>query len=584
MYTRSNELVRKKFFEYLLPTMLTAMAVTMATVVDSIIVGNLLGDESLAVIGLASPVIFCINLILVLFAGGGVTLAAIARGQRQKERANRIFTLAMLVGFLAMLVFVVVAQVFMYPITNALAGGDAALQREAEAYIRPTVFVGPLLHLAGCMAFFIRTDGKPRHATMISLTANLVNLVLDYVLIRFFNTGIAGAAVSTVIGYIFGVLVVIPYLLSKQRTFHFQKLRRQDLGEIKNIVGVGLPKSTVQAMSMLRALVLNGIVVAALGAVGMSVMTVCVNTLMIANIFIVGTSDTLLPIVGTLYGEKDYFGIRKTVRTAFWLMLGACLAIMLFFLAAPGVVGGWFGIREADTLAVLVPALRMYALSLPLFGVNQLLQNFYTTTGHQKLASALAALEVFVFVVLFALVFAGINANLLWLCFAASEVCTLGVVLAATRLLQRKGGAKGILMLAEQPQGVAVLDVTIPATVADASTLSGAVADFCAENGVDEITANRTAVAVEEMAVNTAQYSAGKKGAVIDVAVRVSEEDLTIRLRDSGAMFNPTLYTPEEEAAYAVDGIEVVKRLAEKITYDWQLGMNTTLIALRIRH
>lgn len=53
---RNAVTVNKKYTEYFLPTVLTAMATNIAMIVDSIIAGNLLGQNSLAAINLMSPI------------------------------------------------------------------------------------------------------------------------------------------------------------------------------------------------------------------------------------------------------------------------------------------------------------------------------------------------------------------------------------------------------------------------------------------------------------------------------------------------------------------------------------------------
>jgi anti-sigma regulatory factor (Ser/Thr protein kinase) len=93
MYERSSALVDRKFREYLVPTILTSAAVSLTAVVDSLIVGNLLGEAALSATGLASPVIFSLNALFFLFGVGGATIAAVARGRRDADYANRIFTL-----------------------------------------------------------------------------------------------------------------------------------------------------------------------------------------------------------------------------------------------------------------------------------------------------------------------------------------------------------------------------------------------------------------------------------------------------------------------------------------------------------
>jgi len=65
---------------------------------------------------------------------------------------------------------------------------------------------------------------------------------------------------------------------------------------------------------------------------------------------------------------------------------------------------------------------------------------------------------------------------------------------------------------------------------------------------------------------------------MIDVLVRITEQELILRLRDDGIPFNPTEYHGQE--GFAVGGIEVVRRLAKEIAYSRQLGFNVTIITV----
>lgn len=579
MYERTGALVQKKFREYLLPTVMTSLAMSLASVIDSVIVGNLLGDTALAAVGLSGPVIFCINMIYMLFGIGGVTCASVAKGRREGKRANQLFTLTMAFGMGIMFLFLIAMFVLMEPVTMALAAGDAQLAGLTADYLRPLLFTGPALMFSSGMALFIRTDGSPKSSAVIVVIANAVNLVLDFVLIRFLNTGIAGAGLSTSLGYAAGAVIVIPYLLSKDRSFRFMLPKKGEMKEIRNILRTGLPKALTQLTSLLRSIVLNGIVMVSLGSIGMSVMTVCINVLMISNIFVGGTSDALLPIVGTLFGERDYYGIRKTVNSAYRVLVVACAVLMAFFMIAPQVVGVWFGITSEEGLAVLVPALRLFAVYLPFSAFNTVLQNFYTTTGREKIASSIALLDGFVFVSVFALLLSMINSNLFWLCYACSGAATAAFILILGARIKRRENVSSLLLLKEENGRGTMWDITIHATAGEAAGLSEQVIGFCLQNGVDALTANRMGVAVEEMAVNTANIAhKNKTPGIIDILLHITEDKLVIRFRDDGAIFDPAAYCPQEDGECVTDGIEVVKKLAASIDYARQLGFNTTLL------
>ena len=579
-YERSGSLIERKFREYLIPTVLTTIAIFLANIMNSIIVGNFLGERALSAIGLSAPVVYSLNALFLLFAIGGVTCASIAKGRRETDNANKIFTLTFVIGISSMFVLIAALLVCMQPITLALAQGDTGLAELILAYLTPLVFVGPVMMLIMGMAQFVRTDGKPRIAAYIAITANLVNLVLAIVFIKYMNIGIAGAGLATVLGYVAGSFMLLPYLRSKQRTLHFVKLQADDLTQVPRIASIGSPKALMQGLSFLRTLILNTLIMGALGSLGMTAMAVCSSALMLAVMFINGANDTLLPIVGTLYGEKDYPGIRFAVSTGFTCMIVACVIIMVIFLIVPDKVGQLFGITSKEGIAIVEPALRMFALSLPLYGINAMFQNFYQTTGRVKFAALIVSLNGFVFVTLFALLLAGWNGNFIWLAFFLAELATLLVVLIIGKHIRKKEDSTGILLLPKKMQDGAVLDLSIPATVEAATGLSEQVIRFCRENGTDEAKAMHMGITVEEMAANIALYGNNNKNGVIDTLVRITEQELILRLRDDGIPFDPTKYQPEEKHTFATGGIEVVRRLSKEITYARQLGFNVSIITI----
>ena len=579
MYERSGRIVRQKFREYLIPTVMTSMAISMASVVDGIIVGSLLGDVALAAIGLSSPIIFCINLIYLLFAVGGITCASIAQGKRNFRLASQTFTLSIGGGLTAMLIFLCVMQAALRPLSLRLADGDAALAAMTESYLRPLLFTGPALMFSSGMAVFIRMDGNPKASAAIVMIANAVNLVFDYMLIRFLNAGIAGAGLSTTLGYVAGTVIVFPYLMNKKRSFHFVRLGRDAANTLLRLLKTGFPKATVQLCNLLRSLALNAIIIASLGSVGMSIMTVCTNMLMISNIFVGGVSDTLLPLVGMLYGERDYLGIRHAMKAALRILALCCALLVVFFMAAPQLMGLAFGLNTPQAMALLKPSLRMFALYLPFSAVIQLQQNFYNTTERSNLATILVVLDGLLFVIPFAALFSSIEVGLLWLCYAASGVCTLLTLFVLARRIQKKENVQGLLLIREQNDYIQKFDFTINATREEAVRLSEQVRTLESKGIHNVRLLNRIALALEEMTVASVHYAHADGNGLIDILVYVTEAQVTIQMRDNGKPFNPLEYIPEENDGCITDSIQLVKKLAARMEYSRQLGFNTCVLS-----
>ena len=578
MYARNQLLVTHKFREFLLSALLMSSAVSLATVVDSIIVGWLLGSVALSAVGLTAPVIYGLNLLHLLFSVGGLTTASIVKGRRDHKSADQLFTVSLLTGLVCLTLYALLIFLLSDPLSAALAQGNLALQEQVRAYLRPLVLAGMPLTFSFSLAQFHRVDGNPRASAVVALTANAVNLVLDYVLIRFANMGIAGAGLSTTLGYLAGAFLVLPYLFSKKRSFHLVRPGKKLWSRLGNIICVGLPKGLNQGTSLLRSAVLNTLIMASMGAPGMAAMAVCINSLAITAIFVSSASDAMMPIAGTLYGEGDALGMRATAKIASRVILLSSSLMAVFFLAWPQVVGGWFGIVSPQDLAVMIPALRMFALSLPFYAINSLLQNFYTTTGHEKMASLMAALDGFVFVVLFALILVRVDFRFFWLCYLLSELATLTFVLIMSRQLRRKESLSGLLLLRKEEAG-ALWEVSIPAEVEAAAGVSEQVIAFGRQNDLPPTLSNRIGIAIEEMAVNTAIYGKAKsKNTRLDIRVRLTDDQVIISLRDNGIPFDPSLTLRQEESSLAYGGIEIARRIANKFEYSHHLGFNVTVL------
>lgn len=578
MYARNQLLVTHKFREYLLSAFLMSSAVSLATVVDSIIVGKLLGSVALSAVGLTAPVIYGLNLLHLLFSVGGLTTASIVKGRRDHKAADHVFTLSLVAGFVCISIYAMTVFLLADPLAATLSRGNDLVQAQVLAYLRPLVLTGLPLSFSFGLAQFHRVDGNPKASAAVALTANGVNLVLDYVLIRFAKMGIAGAGLSTTLGYLAGAIVVLPYLFSKKRTFHFVWPIKKFWSQLSTILRVGLPKGLNHATSLLRSTVLNSLIMVTLGPPGMAAMAVCINALAITAIFVMSSTDAMLPIVGTLYGEGDALGMRATARTASRVILAASSLMALFFLVWPQVVGGWFGIVSPEDLAVMVPALRLFALSLPFYAINSLLQNFYATTGHEKIASLMAALDGFGFVVLFAFILVQVDMRLFWLCYLFSELATLAFALLMGRRLRRKEALSGLLLLREEEAG-ALWEVSIPAEVEAAVGVSAQVIAFGEQSGLPPTLSNRIAMAIEEMAVNTAIHGQAKnENTRLDIRVRLSDKQVIVTLRDNGIPFDPTTQPKQEESALAYGGIEIARRIANKFEYSHHLGFNATIL------
>ena len=121
---RTPATINKKYTEYLLPTVLTAMATNIANIVDSMMAGNLLGVDALSAISILSPISQLYFALTVMFGLGASSAIAVAKGKNDAQKANRIFTAELFVLGALCVLLIAVQLVFADGICSLLITGD----------------------------------------------------------------------------------------------------------------------------------------------------------------------------------------------------------------------------------------------------------------------------------------------------------------------------------------------------------------------------------------------------------------------------------------------------------------------------
>lgn len=579
MFERKQNLVADKFRQYLLPTILMAMSVSIALVLDSIIVGNLLGSRELAAVNLVTPLTLCFSAVFAMVGVGGATLMCIALGGRDLARARRILSQSNILLILASLVFPVIGLFFLPQLTSVLTS-EADLAPLVSGYAGVLLLGAPLLIVVPGFTFFIRSDGNPGFASKILIYSNVVNLVMDVVNIRLFGMDIKGAALATLIGYLVGAGMIMYYLLRKEHQLRFAPLKEVRREEFVEIPAAGITSALGQIFLFLKMLAVNHIVLSTLGTPGMVAFSVCLSCLSLVSMFISGATQTMMPIVGVMFGEKDWRGIRFTVLPAIRLVTIANLGLVLIFVCFPRQILNVYGVVDQEVVKVGVEALRVFAPSLLGVGFSFLMMYYNQAVGRKGFSvviSIVQGLGVVPIAYLLAPLWGGFG---IWISFSISEGVTAALIFAVSVYVRRRyAGLYESIFLFQLTRNASVSDVTIFSNVADAVGLSREISDFALERGVDKKTALMVGLAAEEMTllILTNAYQNREKQP-IDVMTRVDDAEILFRFRDGGIPFNPT--ECEDDEREACTNIFLLRRLAKKIEYVRVIGLNSTIITL----
>ena len=229
----------------------------------------------------------------------------------------------------------------------------------------------PVIGIGLMMVNYLGVENHPELASAYLIAANVINLVLDYIFLRYTPLGITGASLSTVLGFLFAMGIFVLYIRSDKRNLHLILLKPGELGITKEAIITGVPMLIFMAANFVKALGLNTIIMNQLGEEGMAVFTVCDNVLLIVEMLTGGIIGVIPNVAGILFGEKDYVGIRvlckKMLKYSYILLAVIFVLIMLFteeITVMFGSGGGELGSHMVQALRIFALCVAPYLLSL----------------------------------------------------------------------------------------------------------------------------------------------------------------------------------------------------------------------------
>ena len=242
--TQGNEL--KTIFYFSLPILIGNLFQQLYNVVDSIIVGNYLGKESLAAVGFS----YQINFLLVAFSTG-ISMGAsvlISRyfGAKKMNYVKKVIDTGFVFSVVLSVLIAVLGIYFSYTILVSFRVPEELLFM-ANDYLK-IIFIGVIPTFAyNALTNILRGVGDSKTPTYILIAATFLNIVLDITFIKIFQWGVSGAAIATVISQLFSFIVCMIYMYYHYAEFYIHVNSLQfDWQQLKQSLIIGLPATLQQ--------------------------------------------------------------------------------------------------------------------------------------------------------------------------------------------------------------------------------------------------------------------------------------------------------------------------------------------------
>ena len=160
----------------------------------------------------------------------------------------------------------------------------------------------------------IRAEGQAGKAMMGQLLGNLLNVILDPIMILLFDWGIAGAAIATVIGNVFGAVYYIVYFLRGKSVLSIHP-RDFAVGDkvCTGVLAIGIPASLGSLLMSVSQIILNS-QMAHYGNMAVAGMGVAAKVTMITGMICVGVGQGVQPLIGFCVGARKWERFKKIMN------------------------------------------------------------------------------------------------------------------------------------------------------------------------------------------------------------------------------------------------------------------------------
>ena len=316
--------VNKLIITMALPMIVSMLVQAMYNIVDSVFVAGV-SYNAFTALSLAFP---WQNLMIAVAVGTGVGVNALlskSLGEGNYERANRVAGNSIVLAILSSLVFVILGftlsgTFFEFQVKFSQGIAKEAVDEVIEAgkeYISICSVISIGIFMQVCFERLLQATGKTKFVMISQMAGAITNIVLDYVFIKIFGWGVAGAAYATVIGQCLGAALAGIFCVRFNKDIHFHIKYLKLSGKVLSAVyKVGVPSIIMSAIGSLMVFLMNLILIRFEG-VGMDAVTIFgVYFKLMSMVFmpVFGLNNGIVPIIAYNFGAKQHERIKKTTN------------------------------------------------------------------------------------------------------------------------------------------------------------------------------------------------------------------------------------------------------------------------------
>lgn len=267
-----------------------------------------------------------------MIAVGSSVQLAMLLGQKEKELANRTFSVCIKV---ILGISVIMGLIFFFlskPILMLMGTEGMALQYSVE-YIRVYAVFSPLIIVYFSADNYLRICGKQNYSMALNIVTAVLNIVLDFLLLVVLKQGVWAAAFTSCISMALGTVMALCPFVRNKLELKFVK-GWISAKQFMKLVANGSSEFFANIASSIFSFILNIVLLSIVGATAVAAMSVVMYVESIASMMIFGMSDSMQPAISYCQGaglKKRVYALEKRVlvSAAVLSLVACCFYVMV---------------------------------------------------------------------------------------------------------------------------------------------------------------------------------------------------------------------------------------------------------------
>ncbi|MGM9900251.1 MAG: MATE family efflux transporter [Bacilli bacterium] len=386
--------IGKLFVKLSIPAVLAQIINLLYNIIDRMYIGHIenVGSLALTGVGVTLPIIMVISAFSCLCGMGGAPKAAIAMGENDLKKANKILGNCVSLTVILSIILTIIILIFNRPLLFMFGASSNTINYAVDyikIYALGTIFVMISLGLN----MFITTQGFSKVSMINVVVGAVLNIILDPIFIYLLNMGVKGAALATIISQAVSSILVIRFLLSKKSIL---KITLNDLKinfkVLFSCVALGISPFIMQATESVLSICFNTSLYKYEGDIAVGAMTILTSLMQFAMLPLQGFTQGAQPIISYNYGAKNPERCKKAFKYLFITCIVYSMVFYLLIMLFPSMFVRIFT-NEKVLVEYAVWALRIYMAVIGIFGIQIACQQTFIALGNAKISLFLAVLR-----------------------------------------------------------------------------------------------------------------------------------------------------------------------------------------------